>query len=263
MFERYTEKARRVIFYSRYEASQVGSPYIEIEHLLLGILRESRELLRLFPNLEAEPIRAQIEKLQLRRESVSTSVDLPLSNECKRVLAHAAEEAEAMGHKHIGTEHLFLGLLREPNTLAANLLGERGVMLKEAREEIAKHETWLAPVIGPKPASGTRAERRIPVVRGYKDFAWQKQPWKASDILVDKQTRRVLFYAGEKFDETKFELKRSGWTRDQCVLCGWELRETDDPQHGVGYTNGRDWICTQCHEKFFAPPVTPLDELYT
>jgi ATP-dependent Clp protease ATP-binding subunit ClpC len=115
MFERYTEKARRVIFFARYEASQFGSPYIETEHLLLGLLREDKALTNRFLRSHAsvESIRKQIEAHTTIREKVSTSVDLPLSNECKRVLAYAAEEAERLGHKHIGTEHLLLGLLRE------------------------------------------------------------------------------------------------------------------------------------------------------
>ena len=114
MFERYTEKARRVIFFARYEASQFGSPYIETEHLLLGLLREDKALTNRFLRSHAsvESIRKQIEAHTTIREKVSTSVDLPLSNECKRVLAYAAEEAERLGHKHIGTEHLLLGLLR-------------------------------------------------------------------------------------------------------------------------------------------------------
>src|SRR5213075_2093679 len=115
MFERYTEKARRAIFFARYEASQYGSPYIETEHLLLGLLREDKALTNRFLRSHAsvESIRKQIEGHTTIREKVSTSVDLPLSNECKRVLAYAAEEAERLSHKHIGTEHLLLGLLRE------------------------------------------------------------------------------------------------------------------------------------------------------
>jgi ATP-dependent Clp protease ATP-binding subunit ClpC len=127
MFERYTEKARRVIFFARYEASQFGSPYIETEHLLLGLLREDKALTNKFLRSHAsvESIRKQIEGHTTIREKVSTSVDLPLSNECKRVLAYAAEEAERLSHKHIGTEHLLLGLLREEKCFAAEILHER------------------------------------------------------------------------------------------------------------------------------------------
>ena len=93
MFERYTEKARRVIFFARYEASQFGSPCIETEHLLLGLLREDKALANRFLRSSAsvESIRKQIEAHTTLREKVSTSVDLPLSHECKRVLAYGAE----------------------------------------------------------------------------------------------------------------------------------------------------------------------------
>src|SRR6478672_1041667 len=140
MFERYTEKARRVIFFARYEASQFGSPYIEIEHLLLGLLREDKALANRFLRSHAavESIRKQIEGHTTIREKVSTSVDLPLSHECKRVLAYAAEEAERLSHRHIGTEHLLLGLLREEKCFAAEILHERGLRLSTIREELAR-----------------------------------------------------------------------------------------------------------------------------
>jgi hypothetical protein len=138
MFERYTEKARRVIFFALYEASNFGSPYIETEHLLLGMLREDKALTNQFLGSHAsvESIRKQIEGHTTIREKISSSVDLPLSNECKRVLAYAAEEAELLSHQHIGTEHLLLGLLREKNCFAAAILQDRGLELQGIREEL-------------------------------------------------------------------------------------------------------------------------------
>jgi Protein of unknown function (DUF1572)/Clp amino terminal domain, pathogenicity island component len=140
MFERYTEKARRVIFFARYESSQFGSPYIETEHLLLGLLREDKVLTMRFFRSDApvESIRKQVEEHTTIREKTSTSVDLPLSNECRRVLAYAAEEAERFSHRHIGTEHLLLGLLREEKCFAAEILQERGLRLPAVREELQR-----------------------------------------------------------------------------------------------------------------------------
>ena len=140
MFERFTEKARRVVFFARYEASQFGAPFIETEHLLLGLLREDKALTNRFlrSNASVESIRRQIEGHTTTREKVSTSVDLPISNECKRVLAYAAEEAERLAHKHIGTEHLLLGLLREEKCFAAEILHERGLQLSTVRVEISR-----------------------------------------------------------------------------------------------------------------------------
>jgi hypothetical protein len=146
MFQRYTEKARRTIFFARYEASQFGSPYIETEHLLLGLLREDKALANRFIRSHAavESIRTQIEAHTTLGEKVSTSVDLPLTHECKRVLVYGAEEAERLKHEHIGTAHLLLGLLREKECFAAQLLHERGLTLDSVREQVQQSETPIA-----------------------------------------------------------------------------------------------------------------------
>jgi putative restriction endonuclease/ClpA/ClpB-like protein len=138
MFERYTEKARRVIFFARYEASQFGSPSIETEHLLLGILREDKALAhRFLGTTSSESIRAQIEARTSVGEKIPTSVDLPLSHECKRVLAYGAEEGKRLHHEHLGTEHLLLGLLREEKCFAAGMLHERGLQFALVRDKVA------------------------------------------------------------------------------------------------------------------------------
>lgn len=139
MFERYTEKARRVIFFGRYEASQFGGKFIETEHLLLGLLREDKVLASRFIGAIAavESIRKQVQARTPTIEKVLTSIDMPLSHECKRALVYGSEEAERFGHQHIGTEHLFLGLLREEQSFAAEILRERGVTLSTTRQEIA------------------------------------------------------------------------------------------------------------------------------
>src|SRR5438874_2484983 len=128
MFERYTEKARRAIFFARYETSQFGAPAIESEHLLLGLLREDRSLVdRFLPSTSQEWIRKRVEQESFRGNSISVSVDLPLSRECKRALVYGAEEATRLKHKHIHTDHLLLGLLREEGSLAARILRECGI----------------------------------------------------------------------------------------------------------------------------------------
>jgi ATP-dependent Clp protease ATP-binding subunit ClpA len=159
MFERYTEKARRVIFFARYEASQFGSPNIESEHLLLGILREGNRLVVLLGIQNEERIRAQIESHAVIREKVSTSVDLPLSEECKRILAYGAEEAMRLVCKYIGSEHLLLGILREKNCLGARILTEHGVEIKEARKRIAESKEELK-------AEGSQTPQSAPVESG-------------------------------------------------------------------------------------------------
>ena len=138
MFERYTEKARRVIFCSRYEASQFGSPYIETEHLLLGLLREDRALRGILRDTGAESVRAEIERRITRSESFATSVEVPLSADSKKVLHFAAEEADRLGQRHIGTEHMLLGLLRVQGSLGAQVARARGLKAERVARKACK-----------------------------------------------------------------------------------------------------------------------------
>jgi ATP-dependent Clp protease ATP-binding subunit ClpA len=138
MFERYTEKARRVIFFARYEAAQFGSESIETEHVLLGLFRENPDLALHLKDGQAEAIRKRIQTVTEPQPKISTSVDLPLSRESKLVLRYSADEAKRLNHEHIHPEHLLLGLLRMEGSLAERILKEHGLHLSLVREEIAK-----------------------------------------------------------------------------------------------------------------------------
>ncbi len=155
MFERYTEKARRVIFFARYEASQYGSAYIETQHVLLGLLREDRALAIRFlgpgPTSVAESIRREIEQHTIRGPRVSTSVEMPLSHECKKLLTFAAEEADRLRNRHVDTEHLLVGLLSVEGSLAARLLRERGLKPEAIREYSAKTRGLVRDEVAAKP----------------------------------------------------------------------------------------------------------------
>jgi Clp amino terminal domain, pathogenicity island component len=156
MFERYTEKARRVIFFARYEASQYGSPYIETEHLLLGLLREDRALAKWFPgesNIEVG-IRTEIEGQITRRERISTEVEMPLTEESRKVLKLAGEEADRLGHRHVGTEHVLIALVRVEGSLAAKVLRKSGLKPEAVREQMAKAPD---PVSAREPSRGAVA----------------------------------------------------------------------------------------------------------
>ena len=138
MFEKFTERAKRVLFLARYEASQMGSRVIGTEHLLLGLLKEGEEVTReLFArsNINIDVLRAELEEMGPSREKISTSVEIPFSEETKKALAYAEEEAHRMLHPYIGTEHLVLGLLRVEHSAAARMLMERGMVLYAARED--------------------------------------------------------------------------------------------------------------------------------
>ncbi len=285
MFERYTEKARRVIFFARYETSQFGQQYIESEHLLLGLLREDKALVaRLLKQTAGgagvvdwvEAIRKQVESVSPPREKISTSVDLPLSDESKRILFCAAEEAEALSQKHIGTEHLLLGMLREHGCLAEQLLRERGVTREQAREVALSSSPPQEPmVIGrtARPGSGMidsveihgarwNATYVLPLVTDMRKFHWERRDWKPRDVLVERQTGSLRFCDGDCYDSSAFELKPGGWERERCRICRWELFAGPDKTHALGFTNGRDWLCTECHDKFIAG-YKPEPEDYT
>jgi ATP-dependent Clp protease ATP-binding subunit ClpC len=143
MFERYSENARRSIFFARYEASSFASPAIETEHLLLGLLRESDVMRSLIPAPAIEQMRASIVEQTGMREPAPL-VDLPLSHQLKIALAYAVEEVERLDQEHVKPTHLALGLLREPKGLGGRLLREHGVTLEVLRQKLAKLPEALA-----------------------------------------------------------------------------------------------------------------------
>jgi ATP-dependent Clp protease ATP-binding subunit ClpA len=136
MYERYAEETRRAIFFSVWEARQAGSVYIEPEHLLLSLTHDiNNKANQLFSlTTHAEDFRKQV-KLHTSAKS-RTSVDLPLSNASKRILAYTAEEAERLDSRSIGTEHLLLGLLREKSSDVPAALAVAGIDLHSARNRI-------------------------------------------------------------------------------------------------------------------------------
>jgi ATP-dependent Clp protease ATP-binding subunit ClpC len=138
MFERFTERARRVLFFARYEVSQLGGVSIETEHLLLGLVREGKGLTsQIFTRagVALDAVRADIEQQAVFHEKIPTSADIPFSAAARRVLEAATEEANRLRHDYIGTEHLLLGLLRDDTTVACRLLNEHGLRLDAIREE--------------------------------------------------------------------------------------------------------------------------------
>ncbi len=139
MFEKFNEKARRALFFARYEASKLGSRVIESEHVLLGILREGEEtvaeLFRRF-HVKPEEVRREIEGERVFVERISSTAELPLSEEAKKILAYAAHEAESMLHPAVGSEHLLVGILRVEGCLAMRVLTQQGFDVYTLREEV-------------------------------------------------------------------------------------------------------------------------------
>lgn len=253
MFERYTEKARRVIFFARYEASEFGSPHIDTEHLLLGLVREQKWVLQLIPNLEVNSLRAKIESLVSVGKKFPTSVDLPLSNESKRVLAYAAEEAERLASQSIAPPHLLLGLVREQGGVAAKVLIEGGANIAELREAVSALPAWDEHVrtdiltIHGRSWPQTVIESRANMAR---TFFWEQKKFTTPHVVIRRKDKRISFDLQLAQNSSEFELLRGGWKQTVCAICTWQFAESDDPERGAGYTNGRDWICTECYERF-------------
>ncbi len=137
MFERYTEKARQAIFFASEEAQKAGAEEIGTEHLLLGLTLNSADLVRRFVGEGAtlEVLRAEIEYMSPpTNKTKSPELDAPLSNQSKRVLAFAEEEAERLGSRIITPGHLLLGLMREKDCVAERALRKLGAKLKTMRK---------------------------------------------------------------------------------------------------------------------------------
>jgi hypothetical protein len=239
--------------------------------LLLGLIRENKSLYRWLRKSSHEQIRRRIEECAAKQPPISTAVDLPLSGEAKHVLKHAADEADLLSHKHIGTEHLFLGLLDEPASLAARLMVEAGAEAEIVRSQIAaviKQELQgtvtnrqlgrqMAPLaairIHDVPRNAAVIRQLVERFRMH-NWHWQKRAWSNVDVAVEKGTAKVSFDLSLATNTEKFELVKAGWKKDHCIICRWELFETKDPEHAIGYTNGRVWLCTECYTKFWEHP---------
>ncbi|HMS09835.1 MAG TPA: Clp protease N-terminal domain-containing protein, partial [Pyrinomonadaceae bacterium] len=156
MFERYSERSRRVIFFARYEALQYGSQVIAPEHLLLGLMREDKTVgARFFPyrrSISVDTIRRDVEERISVRERIPQSAELHLSPEAKKVLFWASEESRHLKSTKIRPEHLLAGMLREEKTVAAEILFKYGVRVEDVREEISRQTTK------PKPAATATAQ---------------------------------------------------------------------------------------------------------
>ena len=140
MLEKFTDRARKVINLARQEAERLGHEFIGTEHILLGLVKEgSGVAANVLENLavDLEKIRIEVEKyVSSPGEAISASSSLPFTPKAKKVLELAMEEARNLEHNYIGTEHLLLGVLREQDGMAAQVLLNLGVKLEDVRAEL-------------------------------------------------------------------------------------------------------------------------------
>ena len=139
MFNRFTERARKVIVYAKEEARRFNHDYIGTEHLLLGLIREGEGVAAAVLQklgLDLETIRLEVEKLVQPGPQTQVMGDIPFTPRSKKALELSAEEARALGHNYIGTEHLLLGLVKEGEGMAYRVLLNLGLDLGKLRNEV-------------------------------------------------------------------------------------------------------------------------------
>jgi ATP-dependent Clp protease ATP-binding subunit ClpC len=140
MFERFTESARRTLFFARYEVSKLGGRAIEAEHLLLGMLRAPEGVatrLLSAAGISYSEVRAAIQGHTAGAAGVPVSEEIPFSAEAKRVLERAGKEADGFAHKDIDNEHLLVAMVREDGSFAAGLLGRAGLNMSNVVDSIS------------------------------------------------------------------------------------------------------------------------------
>jgi len=203
MFERFTDRARRVVVLAQEEARFLNHDYIGTEHLLLGLIHEGEGVAALALEslgMRLEAVRAQVEEIIGRGESeAASSGHIPFTPRAKKVLELSLRESQQLGHNYIGTEHILLGLIREGQGVAAQVLVKLGADLSRARGRVIELLSGYAG--GPEAAAATRlmqmtvpedlreAEEQLAEVRRHKEAAIEAQDFDRAAALRDQELR--------------------------------------------------------------------------
>ncbi len=235
MFERYTTEARRSIFFARFNAGRFGSPYMETEHLLLGLLREDPSFRNRLAPGASEQIRKRIEEhAPPPATPLATSLDLPVSESLRRALTYAGEESEALQSPCIDCSHLLLGLLHLETSTAAVMLREFGIDYTSYREALtAIPELSMPPATAPPNISGPLRQA-------------------AADLTVVANTVRNLA------EKPAQRLKRAGWTRKEALghvidwaaaHQQWLARALTEPRVTASGYPDETWLSAQHYDR--------------
>jgi ATP-dependent Clp protease ATP-binding subunit ClpA len=195
-FDRFNDRAKRVLALAQDEAIRFNHNYIGVEHLLLGLVREgegvaARALHSL--GVELSKARTSVEFMIGRGASSTTPSEIILSPRTKKVIELAIDESRKLGHSHVGTEHLLLGIVREGGSIGAGVLESLGVALEKVREQVIA-------TLGQQPSSG--AAQPVATVAGSVD--WGGSPASPHDRLDATSRRafaRAYWEAGRANDE--------------------------------------------------------------
>ena len=175
MFERFTDRARKVMALANQEAQRFNHEYIGTEHILLGLVKEGSGVgANVLKNLDVDlrKVRLEVEKLVKSGPDMVTMGKLPQTPRAKKVIEYAIEEARNLNHNYVGTEHLLLGLLREHDGVAAQVLMNLGLKLEEVREEVlnllgagVENEEPAAP--GEKSSGNAKGKSKTPALDSF------------------------------------------------------------------------------------------------
>lgn len=183
MFERFSEAARRAVFFSRFEASCCGAQTIEPEHFLLGVLRENPAVQR---HIDADGVRQAIHARLPVAEARTTSVDIPLGTTTKRIIVSAGEEADRLGSRWIECSHLLAGILREEQTHAAQVLEQFAITPAAVGREMPPPELpRLGPLAAGLAAQLARAQHHLErMAEGEADQKLKRRDWTRKEAMA-------------------------------------------------------------------------------
>lgn len=168
MYERFTDRARKVFQLANQEAQKLNHEYIGTEHVLLGLVKEGNgiasNVLKIL-DINLERLRIEVEKIVRPGNKMITMGKLPQTPRTKAVVEYAIDEARKFNHNYIGTEHILLGLLREGEGVAAQVLLNLGVKLEEIREEVLN-------LLGHKPSKPVKDKDYTSVILAIKELCY-------------------------------------------------------------------------------------------
>lgn len=193
MFDRFTDRARKVMGYARQASDRLKHDHIGTEHILLGLVEEgSGVAVEVLKNLDIDPerVRMEVEKRVKCGPEAGTIGQMPFTKRARKVLDYAVEEARGMGHKYIGTEHLLLGLLREKEGKAVEILTSLGVQIEDVRCEVLK-------LLGSEPGAQKTSLKEMAQEVGH----WHAEAEGAGDSYLAARLRYLLDYLRERTGE--------------------------------------------------------------
>jgi len=197
MFDKFTDRARKVMGYARQEAERFNHDYIGTEHVLLGLVKEgSGVAANVLENLDIdlEKLRAEVEKRVKQGPDTGTMGQLPFTQRAKKVLDYAIEEARHLKHKYVGTEHILLGLLREEDGTAAEVLMGLGARLDEVRREVMELLGAETEPGAPPAGAAPKGESKTPALDSFgRDLTELARENKLDPVIGrDREIERVL-----------------------------------------------------------------------